>query len=114
MAQELGGVLLQLIPPELHQLAQRIGAVIEFIGAYARVLLEQVVIPVALYARTFGIWFVSAFFVFKLVTFGVQLWEILAASGAFNVHVPTQVTAKALEVVDRVGAITAEDSPASV
>nr|AYC64626.1 hypothetical protein [Halimeda minima] len=114
LAQELGRVMLELIPPELHQLAQRIGAVIEFIGAYARLLVEQVIIPVLLYARTFGIWFVSVFFVFKLVTFGVQLWEILASSGDanVNVNVPPEVTAKALEVVDRVGAITAEDSPA--
>nr|AYC64617.1 hypothetical protein [Halimeda minima] len=112
LVQELGGVLLQLIPPELQELAHRVGAALEFIGGYARQLLEQVVIPVLLYARTFGIWFVSAFFVFKLVTFGVELYQILAASGAFNVHVPPEVQAKAVEIADVIGAITAEDSPA--
>ena len=102
----------------MHQLAHRVGAAIEYIGAYARLLVEQVLataaVPVLLYARTFGIWFVSVFFVFKLVTFGVELYQILAASGVANFKVPPEVTAKALEVADLIGAITAEDSPASV
>nr|AYC64004.1 hypothetical protein [Halimeda micronesica] len=112
LAQELGRVLLALIPPQLQILAERVGDAISFIGAYTRQILEQVVIPVLLYARTFAIWFMSAFLVFKLVSLGAEIYQAFSASGiAQNVNVPAEVTAKALQVADTVGAITAEDSP---
>nr|AYC63994.1 hypothetical protein [Halimeda micronesica] len=113
LAQELGRVLLQLIPPQFHELAHRVGQAIEYMAFYTRQILEQVVIPVLLYARTFAIWFISAFLVFKLVSLGAEIYQAFSASGiAQNVEVPPEVTAKALEVADRIGAITAADSPA--
>ena len=47
IAQEMGRVLLQLLPPRLHELAYQIGHFIENSGDYLRQFIDQVVVPVA-------------------------------------------------------------------
>lgn len=90
-------------------------------GVYARQILEQVVnpIPVLLYTRTLAIWFVSVFLVFKLASLGAEIYQLkrslqtggfgcLEFSGPPPFGGGPQVTAKALEMADCIGAITAE------
>nr|AYC64650.1 hypothetical protein [Halimeda minima] len=70
-------------------------------------VLATAAIPVLLYARTFGIWFISVFLVFKLVSLGAEIYQLLAASGIAK-NVPPSVVAKAQELAELVGGTAAE------
>lgn len=77
IARQLGRLLLQLIPPQLHQLANQIGHFIENFGEYVRQFVNQVVVPVLLYGRQLIIFGASLYFLFQLASLGIELSKFL-------------------------------------
>lgn len=94
LAQQIGRLLLQALPPQLREAAQRLGHFIEIVGVQLRRFVDQVVVPVALYGRALGLLLVKVYFLLKLASLGMELYKVCGKA------VPEAVVTQAHQIAE--------------
>nr|YP_009519615.1 hypothetical protein [Udotea flabellum]AYC65642.1 hypothetical protein [Udotea flabellum] len=73
---EFGRILLELVPPQLYEFTERIAHLVEQIGNYVYRLMNEVVLPIVLFCRTFGIFVLKIFILLKLLSLFGELYKV--------------------------------------
>lgn len=92
LAREMGLMLLQLIPPQLHVVAQRLAEGIEHVGQQIHYLIHQIFIPAVLFLRSFTLFAIQIYCVLKCLALGVELY------GWISGQIPTSWVTHAREM----------------
>ena len=93
IARGIGRILLQLIPPQLHEMALRLAAGIELVGAQIHYFLNGIFIPTILFVRSFTLLAIKLFFVLKCMALGLELY------GWISNKIPPSVVSRAHDLV---------------
>lgn len=90
---EIGRLLFQLIPPQLHAMAQQLADWFELVGAPIYYFINPIFIPAVLFVRAFTLFAIKIYFVLKCMALGVELY------GWISNKIPTSFVTQARDMV---------------
>ena len=86
-------MLLQLIPPQLHAMAQQLADWFELVGAQIHYFIHHIFIPAVLFVRAFTLFAIKIYFLLKCMALGVELY------GWISNKIPTSFVTQARNMV---------------